>query len=269
MTQHDALSGSVALVIGCASGIGAASARVLGARGARVVLADLDAEGAERGAEAIVSAGGEAVAVRCDVADESQVAAAVARAVDQWGRLDVLHNNAAAMNLVRDDGLVADADIDHWDATFRVNLRGQMLGCKHALPAMIGGGGGSIINTASVSGMVGDLVTSAYGAAKAGTVQLTRSVATQNGRHGVRCNAVIPGLIQVDRGPGRGMAPEKRELMLAHQVLPFSGVADDVANVVAFLAGTESRFITGQALVVDGGLSIHMPTYAELQRLTG
>ena len=263
------LQGRVAVVIGSATGIGAATARGLGRRGASVLLADIDHATAERRAEEIREQGGDAVACACDVGDETQVRAALDEAVRRWGGLDVLHNNAAAMQLVRDDGLIADASADHWDATLRINLRGQMLGCKHAIPHLIQRGGGSIINTASVSGMLGDLVASAYGAAKAGVEQLTRTVATQNGRFGIRCNAVIPGLIQVDRPAGTGMAPERRRLLQDHQALPVAGQADDVADVVAFLAGDDSRFVTGHSLIVDGGLSIHMPTFADVRRAEG
>ena len=111
------------------------------------------------------------------------------------------------------------------------------------------------------------MTASAYGVAKAATIQLTRTVATQNGHHGIRCNAVVPGMIQVDRSADARNGPENDSFFGRHQVLPFSASGDDVADVVAFLAGPDSRFVTGHALVVDGGLSIHMPTYADLIRL--
>lgn len=261
------LTGRVALVIGSATGIGAASATALARAGAHVLLGDIAAGAAQERAAELRDTGLAAEAIACDVADEQQVAAAVADAMRRWGRLDILHNNAAAMQLVAQDQLVENADAAHWDETFRINLRGQMLGCKHAIPAMRAGGGGSIINTASASGRLGDLSVSAYGAAKAGIEQLTRAVATQNGRAGIRCNAVVPGLIDVGRKPGTGMGPERRALLEQHQVLPFRAGPDVIADVVVFLAGDASRFITGQSIVVDGGLLMHMPTTADLLRL--
>ncbi|MBX9472386.1 SDR family NAD(P)-dependent oxidoreductase [Microcella sp.] len=263
------LEGKIALVMGAATGIGAASAATLARLGASVLLADIAAETVERRAEEIREAGGDALSIGCDVRDEAQVSAAVAAALARWGGLDIMHNNAAAMHLVRDDGSVTRADSRHWDDTFEVNLRGQMFGCKHAIPAMVHRGGGSIINTASASGLLGDLGLTAYGAAKAAVVQLTKSVATQYGRQSIRCNAIIPGLIDVNRAAGTGLPPAKRELLTRHQLLPLHAGPQEVADVVAFLASDAARFITGHALVVDGGLTAHMPTYADALRFEG
>ncbi len=263
MTGIGSLEGRAAVVFGSASGIGEASARTLAARGARVVLADVAVEKAAAVAEDIAGTGAEALAVACDVGEEAQIAAVIATAVDRFGRLDIVHNNAAAMGLAPLDRPVAEADADHWDATLRINLRGQLLGCKHAVRAMAGNGGGSIVNTSSASGLFGDVGLTAYGAAKAAVNQLTRTVATQYGRDLVRCNAVVPGLIDVGRAPGTGMDPAQRARLADHQVLPISGQPQDIANAVAFLASDEARFITGALLVVDGGLTIHMPTYAD------
>jgi NAD(P)-dependent dehydrogenase (short-subunit alcohol dehydrogenase family) len=260
------LDGKVAVVIGSATGIGAGSAKKLAERGAAVVLADIAIETARERAAEIVASGGRAVAVACDVRDEGDVERAIQTAVETFGGLDILHNNAAAMHLVGDDGPVATETAEHWDETFAVNLRGQMFGCKHAIPAMIARGGGSIINTSSASGVLGDLRLSAYGAAKSAINQLTREVATQYGRSGIRCNAVLPGLIEVDRPAGRGMTPEERARLVDHHVLPFVGRAEDVANAVAFLASDDARFITGALLAVDGGLTTHQPTYADALR---
>ena len=123
--------------------------------------------------------------------------------------------------------------------------------------------GGSIINTGSASGLVGDVALSAYGIGKAGTVQLSRMVAVQYGRRLIRCNTLIPGLIDVKRKPGTGMRPEQRTGMMEHQVLPLLGRPEDIADAVLFLAGDRSRFMTGAVLTVDGGISIHIPTYAD------
>lgn len=231
------------------------------------MLADVDALSAQQRADEICALGGEAAAVDCDVRSEVQIKAAMQATVDRWGGVDVLHNNAAAMQLLPSDGSIGGTETDLWDETLQVNLRGQMLGCKSAIPHMIRRGGGSIINTSSVSGTLGDLLLSSYGVAKAGTDQLTRTVAAQYGRQSIRCNAVVPGLIQVDRGASRGLGADRRELLGRHQLLPFPGFASDVANAVAFLAGPDSRFITGHLLVVDGGMTTHMPNYADFAAL--
>jgi NAD(P)-dependent dehydrogenase (short-subunit alcohol dehydrogenase family) len=260
-----ALTDRVAIVFGSATGIGAACASTLADRGAAVILADIAAEAAERTAARITASGGRAVATRCDVTDEADVAAAVAFAETRFGRLDIVHNNAAAMHLVPKDRPVAEEDAGHWDLTMAVNLRGQMLGCKHAVRAMIRRGGGSIINTSSAAALAGELTQTAYGVSKAGVVQLTRSVATQYGRQGIRCNAVLPGFIQVDRQRTVDTASaEFRRSLARNHLTPYVGEPQDIANVVAFLASDESRFVTGHLFSVDGGLSAHQGMYADL-----
>jgi NAD(P)-dependent dehydrogenase (short-subunit alcohol dehydrogenase family) len=229
-----------------------------------VILADLDEEAAARTAAQIRAADGQTTSIACDVQDEAQVAAAIDLAIQCYGRLDILHNNAAAMGLVPDDKDIRLATAAHWDMTMAVNLRGQMFGCKHAIPHMLASGRGSIINTSSASGVSGELLSTAYGASKAAINQLTRAIATQYGRHGVRCNAVVPGLIKVDRPPGRGLPDKVRQTLKRHQLLPYPGEANDVANAVAFLASDDAKFITGHLLVVDGGLTAHHPYYADM-----
>ncbi|MGW1785638.1 SDR family NAD(P)-dependent oxidoreductase [Streptomyces sp. NPDC002143] len=256
------LASRVAVVVGCAGGIGAATAATLAARGAAVLLADIDEAAVKENAARIVEAGGTAAAAACDVRDEGQVAATMKLAVDTFGRLDILHNNAAAMHLLRDDGDVVSTDIGHWDQTMTVNLRGQLLGSKHAIPHMLAGGRGSIVNTASVTGLLGDVMLTAYGASKAAIAHLTQSIATQYGKRGIRCNAVVPGLIRVSR-PGGGLSEKTLRNHLRQQLLDVVGQPQDVANAVAFLAGDEAGFITGQLLKVDAGLTAHQPSYAD------
>ena len=236
-------------------------------RGAAVVLADIALEAAERTATHITESGGEAVVTRCDVSAEADVAAVVALAEMKFGRLDIVHNNAAAMHLVPTDRPVADEDVDHWDLTMAINLRGQMLGCKHSVPAMLRSGGGSIINTSSASALAGELMQTAYGVSKAGVAQLTRSVATQYGRKGIRCNAILPGLVAVERHAISDTASDElRQALARNHLTPYVGEPWDIANVVAFLASDESRFVTGHLLSVDGGLNAHLPMYADLLR---
>ena len=263
--SNDPLAGRVAIVFGSATGIGAACARTLAARGATVVLADIAPDAAERTAEQITTAGGRAIVSRCDVSVESDVAATVELAEATFGHVDIVHNNAAAMNLVATDRPVADEDVDHWDQIMAVNLRGQMLGCKHAVRAMLRSGGGSIINTSSVAALDGELTGTAYGVSKAGIIQLTRSVATQYGRKGVRCNAILPGFVAVERHATNNTASAAfRESLTRHHLTPYIGQPQDIANGVAFLASDEARFVTGHLFRIDGGLTAHLPMYVDL-----
>jgi NAD(P)-dependent dehydrogenase (short-subunit alcohol dehydrogenase family) len=255
------LEGKVAIVIGGASGIGAATAHTFGQLGAAVVVADIDVAGADRRADEIRSAGGQALGVRADVAEEADVAAMVRSAVDTFGRLDIIHNNAAAIGLAHRDEGILELDPDLWTETFRVNTIGVGLGCKHAIPAMLENGGGAIVNTSSISADRGEMWLTAYGASKAAVSQLTRSVAAQWSRRGIRCNAVAPGLTLTETTKA-GAPAEMLDLYLEHCLTPFGGDPQDLANVVAFLASDAARYVTGQVLAVDGGVSSTNPTWA-------
>jgi len=263
-------AGKVAIVTGAASGIGRASALALAREGASVLVADLHADGAERVAAEIAAQGGRAAAQRADVGDEASVAAMVAAAVARFGHLDVLHNNAAASDAatIGAGGEITALDVAIWDRALAVNLRGPMLGCKHAIPRMLARGGGSIVNTSSVSGLAADATRPAYGVSKAGLDALTRYVATQYGKRGIRCNSIAPGVIDTPslaaNVPREPIAIYQRSTLLARL-----GRAEDVANAVVFLASEESAFVTGQTLVVDGGFLTHQPTYSELRQLAG
>jgi NAD(P)-dependent dehydrogenase (short-subunit alcohol dehydrogenase family) len=184
------LGGKVAIVTGAGSGIGEATARLMGREGASVVVADINGPEAERVAGAL----GSAVAVEVDVSDEPSVMRMVETAVQSFGGLDVLHNNATDSSTNAVDTDIVTLDMAVFDRLVAVNLKGQFMGCKHAIPHMLARGGGSIVNTASVDGFVGRGVRAAYGASKAGVVLLTKSVASQYGARGIRCNAVAPGL---------------------------------------------------------------------------
>ena len=264
------LVGKVAVVTGAASGIGRATALALAREGAGVVVADLSLDGAERVVAEIAAAGGRAAAQRADVADEASVAAMVDAAVARFGGLDVLHNNAAASDAatIGADGEVTALDVATWDRAFAVNLRGPMLGCKHAIPRMLARGGGSIVNTTSVAGLTGDVARTAYGCSKAGLEMLTRYVATQYGRRGVRCNAIAPGVISTPALVAN-VPPEQIAVYEGNTPSPRLGSPDDIAAAVVFLASDASAFVNGQTLLVDGGLMAHHPTYAEFVRLAG
>jgi NAD(P)-dependent dehydrogenase (short-subunit alcohol dehydrogenase family) len=251
-------AGRVAVVTGGAGGIGRAVSLMLADRGASVVVADIDEVGATRVADEIRMLGGEGAAVRVDLADEEDVAAMVATTVELFGGVDILDNNAAltSAEVLAQDGAVTDMDIDVWDEIMSVNLRSQMLTCKHAIPHMLRGRGGAIVNMSSGAALSGDLIRTAYSVSKAGISALTRFLATQYGRQGVRANAIMPGLILTE--PVKAQIPPDMLGVYTRSILtPFVGEPDDIARLVCFLVSPESRYITGQCLTIDGGMSVH------------
>jgi NAD(P)-dependent dehydrogenase (short-subunit alcohol dehydrogenase family) len=255
------LSDRVAVITGAASGIGAASAATFAAHGARVVLADIDGVRVEAVAQGLRDEGFDADSRRVDICEEHDVRELISFAEARFGRLDILHNNAAAMDLVARDHGVVDLDLDVWEGTLRTNTRGPLLACKYAIPAMLRSGSGAIVNTSSISAEVGELTLTAYGASKAALSQLTRTVAAQWGKRGIRCNAVAPGLIM---SPSALKLPvELQALYEKHNLTQYLGEPQDVANLVVFLASNEARYITGQVIRVDGGLVSHHPILAE------
>ncbi len=215
-------------------------------------------------------AGGPAHPFRADVTVEEDVAAMVESAVSRWGRLDVLHNNAGTtdVDLVGADGDITAMPIELWDHMMAVNLRGPMLGCKHAIPHLLRRGGGSIVNTSSLSAAAGDLRYSAYGSAKGGLNSFTRYVATMYGKQGVRCNAVAPGLVATERAREH-FDPELLAIYEGNHLTPHLGSPEDVAEVVAFLASDAAAYVTGQVVAVDGGLFSHLPTFAQMRERDG
>lgn len=262
------VSGKVAIITGGGSGIGAATAALLAREGAAVAVVDLLAERAEQVAAEIAAAGGDALAVVADISDEAEVAALVTKVVDTFGRLDILHNNAALVDPTvfdHDRGLL-HMDVDVWDRTMAVNVRGPMLGCKYALPEMIRAGGGSVINTSSASSLMGSLERTAYAASKGALNTFTRYVATQFGRDRIRANTILPGLI-LTPAADVNLAGDHREILADNVLLPNFGEPDDIANMALFLASDESAYVTGQQFVVDGGLSAHNPTYGEFRKI--
>ncbi|MEO6124243.1 MAG: SDR family oxidoreductase [Ilumatobacteraceae bacterium] len=260
--NRNGIEGRVAVVTGAGSGIGRASAQTLAALGASVVVADINRDGAEETVKSIVAAGGAAMACVADVSDEASVAAMVATAVDTYGSLQLLHNNAADVVIIQRDGDVISMETDVWDRTMTVNVRGPMLGCKHALPHMLAAGGGAIVCTSSTSGQFGDLSRVAYGVSKAGIDSLVRYVATLYGKQGVRCNAVAPGVVKTPALTANVPA-DQIALFQRNHVTPGMGEPQNIADVVAFLLGDGAAYITGQVVNVDGGLTMHTPLYAE------
>jgi NAD(P)-dependent dehydrogenase (short-subunit alcohol dehydrogenase family) len=259
-------SGKVALVTGAAQGIGEALSRQLAAEGARVLAVDVNMGGATRVAAAICGDGGEAEPFWADITRSAEVEAFVEYAVGSWGRLDILVNNASNVAAIgAADGDVVSTSMDTWDVVFACNLRGPAAACKFAIPHMIANGGGAIVNIASVQGLAGDVTRCAYGATKAGLVMLSKYIATSFGRHGVRCNSVAPGMVMTPSALDPS-ADVFLGLVEASMTSPTRGQPADLAEIVAFLVSDAARYVTGQNLTADGGLTCHLPWYADLQR---
>ncbi|MGE2716991.1 SDR family NAD(P)-dependent oxidoreductase [Mycolicibacterium litorale] len=256
------LDGKRVVITGAASGIGRAAAELMVAEGARVLIADLNADAA---ASAAAEIGDNAVGIAVDVLDESSVAAMIDRAVAEFGGIDVLCNHVGGSNPRKDLDLL-HLDLAEWDRTMALNARSTVVASRLALPHMIAGGGGSIINTVSVAGLAGDTLQCAYGAAKAAVIRLTQYVATQYGRNGVRCNAVAPGAIMTpalrDNLPAEAIADIR-----SHNALDLIGDPQDIGWAMVYLASDESRYMTGQTLVLDGGLTAQSPIAASRRKL--
>ncbi len=247
------LDGKAAIVTAGGSGIGAASARRFGAEGAAVVVADLSGKRAEQVRGEIIAAGGRAAAIKMDAADPDGVAAAVRLALDAFGRLDVMFNNAGMAEVA----LIHETSLESWNRVFAVTLTSTFLGLKFALPIMRAQKSGAIVNTASISGTRGDYGMGSYNAAKAGVINLTRSAALENAHYGIRVNCVCPGAIntRVAEVLGKDRAEEFRRTMGAAHPIGRMGEPEEIAATVTFLASDESSFITGASVVADGGLT--------------
>ncbi len=259
------LKGRVAIVTGSAANIGEACARALAAAGATVVLADLNVEGAQAVADDIVKSGGTAMAHVLDLAEEASIEAVVAATIAHYGRIDILHNNAADTrpDFMAQDKSFLDMKAEVWDRTFAVNTRGPMLMIKHVAPHMIAGGGGSIINTGSGTALLGDLFHPAYASSKAALHTMTRNVATHFGHQNIRCNAILPGLV-LSKGAREMMSDGEIDFIQRHVLLPRQSVPGDIAGPVLFLASDAASFVTGQVFSADGGIVHHVPFYADV-----
>lgn len=255
------LKGKVAIVTGGGGGIGSAVARRMVSEGAQVAIADVILDSAQAAADPL---GDAAIAIQFDALDPASIEAMVERTVSHFGQLDILHNNAAMTDPAKHplDTDAVNIPVNIWDEIIDINLRGYMLGCKYAIPHMIRGGGGSIINTASNSGSAGDLARIAYGASKGAIITMTKYVATQHGHQNIRCNSVAPGVVLT--AALEKTAPGLKEIIKRHVLTPEFGTPDDIAALVAFLASDESRYITGENISISGGGLIHQPHYADL-----
>jgi NAD(P)-dependent dehydrogenase (short-subunit alcohol dehydrogenase family) len=249
------LKEKVALVTGAASGIGLATAALFGQEGAKVMCADLDADGAERVAQQIADSGGEAASTQADVSRAADVERMVQETVERWGRLDVLVNNAGIYFILP----LTQVPEEEWDRLININLKGVFLGCKYAIPEMVKGGGGAIVNTASIAGLRGFANWTTYCASKGGVVQITKAVAMEVARLKVRVNCVCPGIIDTgmfDQAVDMVAADRDELAATIGEMHPMGriGRPEEVAAAILFLASEEASFITGVPLSVDGGL---------------
>jgi NAD(P)-dependent dehydrogenase (short-subunit alcohol dehydrogenase family) len=256
------IEGKVAIVTGGASGIGEAACKRFVEEGAQVIIGDISGERAEALAAEL---GAHALAVQFDAADVASIEIMANRAVEKFGRLDFLFNNAAMMapDVIRQDSNPVDIEFETWDLTMRVNARGYLAGCKYAIPHMLKQGKGSIVMTGSGSGLLGDVANIAYGASKAAIMSMARYVATQFGKQGIRCNAINPGLIRSEGGKKNVYGPMV-DIMQVNTLTPRLGRPEDVAALAVYLCSDDAEFITGQSICVDGGMLSHMPYYSDL-----
>lgn len=259
------LEGKVAIITGGGSGIGRATAKLFARRGAKVAITGRTEAKLSHVAEEIEGLGGEALAVVMDVTSEDSIRDGIARTVERFGRLDVMHSNAAQTGAMHEDAAITDMTVEFWNKTFATNLTGSMLCAKHSIPHMLKNGGGSIVFTGSGKGLGGDLDYPAYGTTKAGLLGLSRYVATQFGKQGIRANVIVVGLVMTE-ALDENMPQEAQELMKEHNLVPYLGDANDIAEVAAFLASDQSRYITGASIVADGGFTAHSAVYADMMR---
>ncbi|WP_088307447.1 SDR family NAD(P)-dependent oxidoreductase [Novosphingobium sp. B 225] len=252
------LDGKVAVITGGAGGIGFATARLMTARGARVVLADIAVERARELAATLPGA----IALPLDLGDEASIEQLIESTVAHFDRLDVLHNNAALLGpeIAQNDGDVERMATELWDRTYRVNVRGTMIACRSALPHLRASKG-NVVNTVSNLALQGHLIQAAYASSKAAIIQLTRSIAASHGVYGVRCNAVAPGMT-VTPALLEAFPPALRKAVEDETLRDQLGAPEDIAEAVAFLASDAARNITGQVLVSDGGCASHVPGIA-------
>src|SRR6266487_762543 len=245
------LEGKVALITGGGSGMGRVASGLFTQEGARVVLTDVNDEAGRATASAI---GDRALFVHADVSRESEAASMVGEALERFGRLDVLYNNAGVM--LPDDGSVDSTDEAIWDTTLAVNVKGVAFGCKYGIPAMLETGGGSIINVASFVAWMGAATSqTAYTSSKGAVLAMTREIAVEYARKGIRCNALCPGPIDTPLLAELLSDDARRHRRFVHIPMGRLGRAEELAKAALFLASDDSSFMTGTSLIVDGGIT--------------
>jgi NAD(P)-dependent dehydrogenase (short-subunit alcohol dehydrogenase family) len=249
MENGSSLAGRVAVITGGGAGIGLASARRLASEGASVLLGDINVEALGGAVEQLQADGFTASCMQVDITDEADVEAMISAAVDRYGRIDVLVNNAG---IAGDKGSLATTERSTWDKVITTNLTGTFLSMKHGIAAMLKGSGGVIINNASVLGLVGLPNSPAYTASKGGIIQLTRTAALENATKGIRVNCLCPGLTQTEMFADSAADLRGSFLKLFVPMGRFA-LAEEIAEAVLFLASDRSSFMTGAVIPVDGG----------------
>lgn len=254
------LNGRVAIVTGGGAagegiGNGRATCILLAEAGASVLVVDRTVDLAQRTVEMIEDEGGAALAHQADVTNDGSCRDMVAAATERWGRLDILVNNVG----IGSRGTVVDTDLDQWQRVMDVNVHSMVLSSRHAIPAMIANGGGAVVNISSISALRPRHLT-AYSTSKGAVMALTAAMATDHGREGVRVNCVAPGPVRTPMVGGDDMPEHLAETRRRASVLGIEGTAWDIGAAVRFLASDEARYITGQTLVVDGGVTLRGPS---------
>ena len=257
------LKGRVAIVTGAGSradgiGNGRAAAILLARDGARVALIDSVREWAEVTHRMIVEEGGEAEVIACDVSRDEDCRSAVARAVELWGRVDILVTN---VGIGGPQGTAEDVDLEAWDQALRINVTSMMLMARHAIPHMRAQGKGAIVNVASVAGLIGGHPSLLYPTSKGAVVNMTRAMAAHHGEQGIRVNCVAPGMVYTPMVYAKGMSPEKREARRNRSFLRTEGSGWDVGQAIRYLVSDESGWVTGAVLPVDAGATAGRHSY--------
>jgi NAD(P)-dependent dehydrogenase (short-subunit alcohol dehydrogenase family) len=256
------LDNKVAVITGAASGMGRATAIRFAGEGAAVVVSDLNQEGGEATVRECKEQGGRAVFQKTNVESEGEIKAAIGRAVSEFGRLDIMYNNAGIAGAL---GPLEEISAENWDRTFAVLLRSVFFGIKHSIPEMRKGGGGSIISTASIAGILGQAGPLVYSVAKAGVIHLTKCAAVELAKDRIRVNCICPGAINTPLLHKHIPGGEASTLQLLQTTQPLAraGTPEDIAGMALYLASDEAEWVTGTAMIVDGGFVARGNAFAQ------